>query len=485
MSQVFRMKSTRLPGDSLRQRQTEWKVWYEGVPERIANFYTNWIRQHTANGRFWGNMDQDQLADVVHMPLAGDIAATSANLLFSEPPEFGIDEANREANRRMEGFITQNKINQRLLHAGELCAAMGGVYLKIDIEPDEDYPVLTVRYPEHTEPEFRANGDLKRVRFSRIVHDEKTYRLYELREMVEGAMVVTLSMFELKDSGKDGKPVDLSASEETKDLQPQVTYPDMQGLGAVYIPNSLPNRMFPESDEGISDFAQSISLLDSLDEAWTSWMNDLTLGKGKTFVDQELLKSIKGDSRYDPHQRAYIQVDMAAGKMGEGYKPIESVQHDIRVEEHMQTCSSLVTEIITRCGYSPQSFGIGIEGRAESGTAIRLRERKSMLLRQKKARYWVAGLKELLYDMQLMDWKSGKASPYTPAEVEISLGDSIITDPKEISETVRNLKQAASISTQAAVEMAHPDWGEVQVKEEVKRILQEEGLALPNEQIGG
>jgi len=485
MSQVFRMKSTRLPGDSLRQRQSEWKVWYEGTPERISNFYTNWVRQHTANGRFWGNMDQNQLADVVHMPLAGDIASTSANLLFSEPPEFGIDESKTQANRRLKGFVTQNKINQRLLHAGELCAAMGGVYLKIDIEQDEEFPVLTVRYPENTEPEFRANGDLRRVRFSRIVHDEKTYRLYELREMSGNDLIVSLSMFHVKESGEDGKQVPLSAAEETEGLAPQVTYPDMSGLGAVYIPNSLPNRMFPESDEGISDYAQSISLLDSLDEAWTSWMNDLTLGKGKTFVDQEILRSMGEGKRYDPHQRAYIKVDMAAGKMGEGYKPIESVQHDIRVEEHMQTCSSLVTEIITRCGYSPQSFGLGIEGRAESGTAIRLRERKSMLLRQKKARYWVAGLKDLLFDMQGMDWKSGKSPSYEPAEVEVSLGDSIITDPKEISETVRNLKQAASISTQTAVEMAHPDWGTVQVQEEVQRILQEEGLALPDNQIGG
>src|SRR5690554_710725 len=107
-----------------------------------------------------------------------------------------------------------------------------------------------------------------------------------------------------------------------------------------------------------------------------------------------------------------MQVDMASAKMGEGHKPIESVQFDIRADDHLKTCQALTEQIISLSGYSPQSFGMDIQGRAESGTALRIRERKSMLTKQKKSRYWMHGLQDFLTQMQEIDVRSGLSGSY-------------------------------------------------------------------------
>ena len=111
----------------------------------------------------------------------------------------------------------------------------------------------------------------------------------------------------------------------------------------------------------------------------------------------------------------------------------------------------------------------------DSGTALRIRERKSLLTREKKSRYWQPALWDLLWQMQLLDVVSGLSPSYTPQEVDVELQDSVITDDIEQSETLRNLDQARAISTYQKVKRLHPDWDEEDVEAEVKRILDDQG----------
>ena len=63
---------------------------------------------------------------------------------------------------------------------------------------------------------------------------------------------------------------------------------------------------------------------------------------------------------------AYEELDIDPTAMT---KPIEATQFEIRAEQFEKTCLNLLDRIITSAGYSPQSFGLNIAGRAESGTA--------------------------------------------------------------------------------------------------------------------
>lgn len=473
-------ESYNLPGDTLRQRQLEWMIWYSGVPERIANYYDEFLntfspRGGSVNVKFWGNQNSELNNDFVHLPIAGDIASISADLLFSEPPEVALE----TENERFTETLKENKFGERIIHAAEICAAAGGVYLKTDINSSEsEFPIITIRYPDSAIPQFKQNGDLKSVVFHRVIHSEKkNYRLYEKR-YIDAGLVVEFELKELKD-GKDAKTVDVKSIPETAGLS-NALYPNYTNLGVQYIPNMLPNKQFPKSHEGISDYATCISLMDALDEAWTSWVNDVTLGQGRVFVDENVLDMKDGKFKFDPYKRVIMNIDMASANMGEGHKPIESVQFAIRAEEHLKTCQSLTEQIISLSGYSPQSFGLEIGGRAESGTALRIRERKSMLTKQKKSRYWMYGLQEFLFQMQEIDVMSRLSTSYEAQRPSVSLADSVVKDPKEISETIRNLDQARAVSQYMKVKLWNEDWTDEQIEEEVKRIREDESTELPD-----
>ncbi len=476
-------ESYNLAGDNLQQRQIEWMIWYSGVPERIANYYDEFLNTFSPRGgaqnvKFWGNQNSEQNNDFVHLPIAGDVAAVSANLLFSEPPEIETTQT------RLEEALEENKFGQRIVHAAEISAAAGGVYLKVDTDQSQsEYPIVSIRYPDSAIPEFMPNGDLKAIKFHRVfVEEDKMYRLYEERK-IDNGLKVEFVLRRVKD-GKDGKRVNLNETEETKNLKPAY-YPNYDRLGVVYIPNMLPNKQFPKSHEGISDYASCISLMDSLDEAWTSWVNDVTLGQGRVFVDKEILTMENEKFRFDPYQRVLMKVDMSSANMGDGTnKPIESVQFDIRADDHLKTCQSLTEQIISLSGYSPQSFGMDINGQAESGTALRIRERKSMLTKQKKSRYWMYGIQDFLTQMQEIDIRSNLSGSYNVETPSVVLADSVVRDPREVSETIRNLSMAEAISTYAKVKRANEDWTEEQIEEEVKKIQQERGMPLP-EEMGG
>ena len=477
-----RFTSNRVAGDSLQLRQVEWRTWYEGSAERIANFYSTWLNIHTANGRFWAALDSNERAEQIHVPIASDIASTSANMLFSGPVT--VDSGANQT--RMDETLQWNKLQRRLSQAAEVAAAMGGVYLKVDSADDVGVPVISIRYPDMTEGFFHVNGDLKSVIFSRqFIEGDENFVLFETRTTEGDDLIIKYQLHKLSSSGALGKALSLSQTAETENLKSETRARNFGGLGAVYIPNALPNKMFLESNEGICDFAQTIPLMDALDEAYSAWMNDVTLGRGRVFVDEELLNTTDKDKRrFDPYQRAMTKVQMTnTGDMNK--MPIEVVQFAIRAEEYRKTTQDLAERIVSMSGYAPQSFGLQVDGRVpESGTALRLRERKSTITRNKKAWYWKQGLEQFLLEVQRFDnlFLNTQISPVRPT---VELSEHQIQDKKEESEVARNLRQADAISTEQVVREVHPEMGEDDIQAEVRRIQGELGETVSEEQIGG
>ena len=466
----------------------EWAVWYSGDPQRLLDFYSSQVFfPDNEWGRFWARISAEDRANCLHLPVAGDIASTSANLLFSEAPIFNYQEGSAGGDR-IKTFIKENGLLNVLLEAAETAAAMSGVFLKLDLEPElVKIPIINIITPLQAIPYF-WRGRLWEVLFFRTVKETDSgaiWRLFELRKRENGNLVIEYKLYKGTDD-RVGREVDMRSIDETADLGLEpVTYA-IDGLACVYVPNMKPNRLMPGSPLGINDYSGAITLMDSLDFAWTSWMRDIEMGMAQILVDEELIErpeggiitqdSVSSVARFNKFQRAFLKLNMSTWKIGgENVKPIEPVQFDIRVEEHMKTCESLFFQIVSLCGYSPQTFGLVEYGRqTDSGTALRIRERKSLLTREKKSRYWQAALWDLFWQMQQLDIASGLAS-YEIQEVDVELQDSVISDEREQSETLRNLDQAKAISTYQKVKMLHPDWDDEDVEIEVKRILDDQG----------
>lgn len=457
---------------------TEYQLWYGGDPELMAEFYASKYPD-TNKGKFWAQLELEERRTMLHVPIAGDIAATNAALLFGEQPQLNYD-GKSDGGKRISEFIKENSLFAKLTEGAEMCAALSGVFLKLDIDPElAGVPILTTRTPYQSLPEWNRDR-LVAITFHRVVKEDdhgKIWRLFEDRRRKNGQLHIRYKLFQ-GTSDKVGREVDLASIDETAALGLQdVAYP-MDALGVVYIPNLLPNRLAPGSPMGMSDFSSGlIGLMDALDEAWSSWMRDIRLGAARMLVDEEFLDTT---GKFKVWQEVFVKLHMADARLASsGYEPLKPMQFDIRVEEHMKTTEALAIEIISRAGYSPQSFGFRLENRAESGTALRTRERKSLMTRNKKGNYWQPALWELLWQMQLIDSASGLNRGYVPQEVDAVLQDSVVPDPVEVSETVRNLEQAKAISRDVKVRMVHPDWDEESVQAEVKRLSEENSFGDP------
>ena len=83
---------------------------------------------------YWGDpVPPGEKRTSTHVPIASDIAQTSASLLFSTPPELKttLDGAAGRANQAWLDELIDDGFHTRLLEAAEMCSALGGVYLRI------------------------------------------------------------------------------------------------------------------------------------------------------------------------------------------------------------------------------------------------------------------------------------------------------------------------------------------------------------------
>jgi len=487
------------PEDCFYDKFREWGVWYSGEREYLLNYYEKCtILPMTEKSIFWAKIESSERNNMIHLPVAGDIAGMSSNLLFSETPRIVYNQESQWGDIITQ-IRTENGFENYLLEGAEICAAFGGVLLKIDIDTIlSDMPILSHLTPLKFYPTF-LRGRLWEVLMWREVridkNKDKVWRLFENRKRsIDGKnLIIEFKLFEGKFDNV-GKEIDINSINETKELNLEsIEIKNIYGLGAVYVPNIKPNKLAPGSPIGINDFNSSISLMDSLDATYSSWMNDIELGRGQIFIDEELLKrdnaldgtntsDIYQDDSFSKFQRCFLKLNLSNYKMGgDNIKPIDINQFAIRTEDHMKTCGNLLSNIVNMCGYSPNTFGIDTDGngRAESGTALRIRERKTFLTREKKSRYWQNAIIEILSQSARMYFSSiNKSIEVNKSEISVELEDSIITDSKELSETIRNLDTAKAVSTYMKVKMLHPDWTEKDIEEEISRITKETGSDL-------
>jgi hypothetical protein len=439
---------------------------------------------HTAMpGSFWNRNGKCR----IHVPIAADIAATSADLLFSEAPRFTCfnEETENECDQhqaRLDELMSVNNVHSLLNEAAESCAVLGDVYLKLNWRRDLDHPILTITQGDAAWPEYIL-GQLRCIHFFSVLRDDtqtggsSVIRVYERYERGK----ITMAIFK-------GDPGSLGSQMTAADLKAigfdsEISAPVDEML-AVHVPNMRPNRIDRSSAHGRSDFEGLRGLMDSLDETYSSWMRDIRLAKARLIVPAEYLRRKPADMfadnsytyEFDEDVETLVALDIDPEHAGGN--PITPSQFEIRSAEHAATASDLIRNIVSEAGYAPQTFGLNIEGLAQSGTALHIREKKSYNTRGKKVSYWKASLEKILTAMIHLD-----AALYPHAgsdgdhDVKAHFADNMANDISTTSTALNLLNSAAAISTQVKIQMLHPDWTKQQVAEEADRVMAEYGVA--------
>lgn len=456
-------------------------AWWSGDVDQLKN--TSDAGGTTGRRRFWQRRkqsDQSKATSHLHAPLAGDIAAVSAELLFGDPPALETDDT--AANAELENLTEKLGLPNVYLEAAETTAATGGCYLRAAWDTQVADHALTQTYPQtHAVPDFRY-GRLVAATLWEDVHvaGAEVWRHLERHEkgrILHGLYVGSPSEL--------GTPVPLAAHPQTETLTPEVVLPGRLAdrLMVRYVPNVLPNRRYPWKPIGRPDWSGAEDFLDAVDEAWTSLMRDVRLGQAHITVPQEWLEATGGR----PGQTTTLDMDtevFTAFNIADSQDQASAFtmyQPDIRTTEHVDTLLALTERIVSAAGYSPQTFGLHIDGNAQSGTALRIREGKTDKTVAKKQRYWAPAVQD--HVTTLLDIGAevfGKPTITDPDANPVRCDfPELSTDPGEQALWIKTLRDARALSVRSAVKLAQPDLDDTDVDDEVAAIEAENQVADP------
>lgn len=465
-------------------RYAEWSAWYSGDPNLLAKVHSGRVYTPNPSGRFWAKKVKEERQTMLHVPIAGDISAVSSDLIFSDMPNFIIPEANQEnaekdaieAQDRINAIVNKNETYSSFIELGETNSAIGGSFLKVNWNKNYDFPLLTVAQADSAIPKFKW-GFLQEVTFYRKIREEKRFGKTRVLRHIEhherGLIQNRLYAGTLTNLGNE---IALSSDRATEDLERDIET-GIDDLLVRYIPNKKPNRLWRGSSLGQSDYSGLEGLMDALDEVYTSWIRDLRLAKARIIAPEQYLEFDRnsGDFFFDEDKQVFAGLNM--GPNGDGESGLTLNQFEIRSEQHEQTAINLMERIVSSAGFSPQSFGLNIEGRAESGTALRVRERKSLKTKEKKQNYMKNPLEDIFELVLKVDNKilGNNVVPYRP---RIDFADSLPDDKTETADSLHKIEQAEAASIKTKVEWLHQDWSQEEIEAEVERIKEEKGITV-------
>lgn len=473
-----------------------WDVWWSGDTDRLADLYGGM----TTGGRdpkpvqfssgfigrlarwFWGApTPAGEQRTKIHVPIAGDICAMSSRLLFAEAPTARVTD--QKTQQRLDTLLDDG-MHAALLDAGEVAAALGGVYLRTVYDKDiADRPWIDAVHPDAAVPEWKW-GRLFAVTFWRVVgrKDGHVWRHLERHESGDPSGHILHGLYQGTGDSL-GTPVPLEDSEATEDLAREVDSEGrirtgVKGLDVTYLQNRMSRRWraTPYSALGRSDLDGVLPLMDALDETYSAWMRDVRLSKGRIVVPDSMLEN-RGPgqgARWDPDREVYSAVN-ALHRPGDSLTLLAQ-QFAIRAADFLTTSQDLVNQILRSTGYSTQTFGTTGDA-AVTATEINARERLSSLSRTEKtlrARPQVARQLQITLIVDAEVFRSG-ARPELP---DIEFADSVVEDPLTLANTVETLRRGQAASTETLVRMLHPDWDERDVIAEADRIMAETGMSV-------
>lgn len=476
-----------------------WEAWWSGDTRKL------WDTYHHQNAPvmrglagfaqrfFWGRAtrsDAPRRQDL-HIPIAADLATTTADILYATPPSLVSSHEATEA--RVNTYI-DNGFFEHLITGAETGAALGGRYHRVTFDPSvSDTPFLHTIDADNALPEYQW-GRLRAVTFWTVLTVEggTIYRHLERHELdANGQGLVFHGLYQ---GTRDNLGVLMPLTEHTA-TQPlaHMVGPDgyvtdgiTPGLAVVYIPNITPNRRHRThahaKNLGRSVYEGLEPLMDALDETYTAWMRDIRLGKARIFADRDMLTTPTRPGAapaFDLDQEIFTPLDGLAGTMSNSV-PIQPQQFAIRWQEHQQTADTLTRHIIRAARYSIATFSDTGDSDI-TATEVRARLEATRTTRDRKIRIERPAVEYLLRKMLTVDEAVYRARGLDPESVSVDFPPLVAQTQADSLQAAALLTGARLASLETAVQMAHPDWDQARVVQEVDAIRREQPLTSPDQ----
>jgi hypothetical protein len=386
------------------------------------------------------------------VPIVRELAAFSADLMFSEPAKITFEEETLQ--EALDLLRETNGFDPFLQDVAYAIAVEGRGALRV--QWDDSLPLSAPAPIVDYVPEDQVIWEMKYRRFvvsgtvvvTRAPSNKRAvYRLLEKHERGK----VTRTLYRGA-SAMLGREVPLNSLDEFAELEPEFE----TGVDALTL------IRWDNVPGGRSDIVGMDTLFDRVNEEFSRGTLKSRRSNPITFADRALA---------DEHGRINLDgIQLTGGSSllnPEGKPLIETIQPDPRAEAQIAWIDYLIDSSLLFMGYSKASYGRDEGGSADSGKALKLRQARTLLKRAGKERMAREAIQTACAVAVAMLVRSPSIIDLKP-KVEFGLGLPI--DELEVAQEVATAMGAGAMSTKTAVRTLHPDWSEEEIDDEVALI---------------
>lgn len=447
------------------------RIWYRGDSEELAQLYK---QLGASRQTFWGAVSSPGMEiNKRHTGLPALIVDTLANIVLTDLNDFKF--RNKSDEDIWKKIDRENNMKRKLDKAVKEILSIGDGAFKVTFDSTlSDYPIIEFYSGEKVEFHMKR-GRISEIEF-KTPYKYKT-KEYVLHEFYGYGYIKYQLIF-------DGKEVPLDGIPETKGLQ-NVAFSDYaeengevtaKGKYMLAVP-----VMFFESGKwegrGQSIYDKKTDPFDSLDEAWSQWMDALRAGRSKEYIPEDLIpKNPETGEIVKPN--AFDNRFIVSGMdMTENAKNEITLQQPQIPHESYQATYTAALDLCLQGIISPSTLGIDVK-KLDNADAQREKEKATLYSRDAIVDGLTDNLKELI-SVSIMAYREFTApgAQNAPVEVDVSFGEYANPSFESQIETIGKGRQQGIISIETSVDELYGDTkDEKWKKEEVARLKAEQGI---------
>lgn len=435
------------------------EIWFRGDGYELEQLYKS-IPDYKYS--FWGAASTKGLEiRKIHTGLPKIIVNTLTNVCVDDMQDIKIEHIGKENTWRE--IEKENDFKALVKKAVRKALVTGDGAFKISIDTDvSQYPILEFYEADRIEVK-RERGRVKEIRFKKSFNKQGVS--YVLKECY-GYGYIEYKLYDAYDN-----EIGLDKLEKTKDLQP--VYFNKSFMMAEYLSFFASDKW---DGRGQSIYDSKRDNFDSLDEAWSQWVDALRANRTKSYIPEDLLPrdpatgSIKYGNTFD---NRFIAT--GSPMQENAVSKIETVNGTIDTNSYLSTYVTAL-DLCLQGLISPSTLGIDVK-KLDNAEAQREKEKTTLYTRQTII-YALQDCLQSLIDkvFKVYALMSGEALDVT--EAEVSFGEYANPSFESQIETVGKAKTQGVMSTESIVEELYGDSKTDDWKaEEVRRIKNEQGIA--------
>lgn len=466
-SQINIMETLDYEGNAIKNR-----IWYRGDGNELEQLYQQ-LAIATARQMFWASKSSPGLEiNKIHTGLPALIVDTLSSVTLASLNDF--DFKNQLDQETWEMIEKENKMRKRLEKAVKETLYIGDGAFKITFDQSvSEYPIIEYYPGDRISPKI-VRGRITEIEFKTVYEHKK--RQYILHEYYGYGYIRYKLTCDDKEMPLDGIP-------ETKDLVDVAFSNYKEGKDGEAIQKgeymlAIP-LMFFESGKwegrGQSIFDRKIDSFDSLDEAWSQWMDALRAGRSKEYIPDCFLPRNPQTGEVmaaNPFDNRYIKTE---SDMHEGAKNVIDLEQPAIPHESYLSTYVTALDLCLQGIISPSTIGIDVK-KLDNAEAQREKEKATLYTRNAIVDALQEDLKELV-SVSIMAYREMTGGKNHPIDVDVSFGEYANPSFESQVETIGKGKTQGIMSIEACVDELYGDSKDDDWKaEEVKRLKAEQGI---------